>query len=176
MALEPRLVLFMEAPALQLERLCGEILLVGALAVVEDVEEGVGIDTAVEARVVEGGEWCLGIMWGGGVTRGRLVHAGTVGVGGCRAGECGGEQVPRADRVVEDGGGWLLRDSRFGRFERLDEVGEGGWKVVDGLRGGGLGRSGCGGGGAVGLLLRLLDRRLRGAGGGGGCRGGSCGG
>ena len=46
MALKPRLILLVKSPALAFQRLCREILLVGTLSIVEDVEEGVCVDSA----------------------------------------------------------------------------------------------------------------------------------
>ena len=51
--LEPCLVLLMEAPALALERLGRQVLLVGSLLVVEGVEQAVGVDPAVQSGIVE---------------------------------------------------------------------------------------------------------------------------
>jgi hypothetical protein len=45
-SLEPGLVLLVEAPTLVLERLRRKVLLICALSVVEDVEEGVGVNSA----------------------------------------------------------------------------------------------------------------------------------
>ena len=47
MSLEPSLILLVEPPTLVLERARCQILLVGALLVVEDVEEGVGVNARV---------------------------------------------------------------------------------------------------------------------------------
>lgn len=60
--LEPGLVLLVESPGLRFECLGGAVLLKGTLAVVKCVEEGVGIDTAVEPLVVEDGQWLLRVM------------------------------------------------------------------------------------------------------------------
>lgn len=57
MALEPGLVLLVEAPTLVLQCLGSQILLVGALSIIEDIEQGVCIDLPrlVQPRVVEDG-------------------------------------------------------------------------------------------------------------------------
>jgi hypothetical protein len=51
--LEPCLVLLVETPALALERLRRQVLLVGSLLVVEGVEQAVGVDPAVEPGIIE---------------------------------------------------------------------------------------------------------------------------
>lgn len=55
MTLEPRLVLLMESPALVLERLGGQELLVSALSVIKQVEESICVDPPriVQSRVVK---------------------------------------------------------------------------------------------------------------------------
>jgi len=62
MTLEPSLVLLVEPPALTLELFGSKVLLVGALAVVEYVEERVYIYALIQTRVVENGERLLGVM------------------------------------------------------------------------------------------------------------------
>ena len=51
--LEPCLVLLVEAPALALESLGRQVLLVGSLLVVEGVEQAVSVDPAVKPGIVE---------------------------------------------------------------------------------------------------------------------------
>lgn len=55
MSLEPGLVLLVEAPALVLEGLGSEVLLVGPLSVVEKIEESIGVDSTsiVQPRVIK---------------------------------------------------------------------------------------------------------------------------
>lgn len=60
--LEPRLVLLVEPPALALKRLRRQVLLIGSLPVVEGVEETVGVDSAVQARVIEDAQGLLRVV------------------------------------------------------------------------------------------------------------------
>lgn len=127
--LEPRLVLLVEAPALALERLRREELLVRALLVVEGVEEGVGVDAAVQARVVEDVERFLRVGGQGvGIAGGRLVVRGFLGVEG--GGRCEARGVEEGHGVGEGvaGGG-----ARGGFFEGVEEVCERGGEVIDGF-------------------------------------------
>lgn len=52
-SLEPCLVLLVEAPALALQRLRCQVLLICALLVVESIEQAVGVYPAVESGIVE---------------------------------------------------------------------------------------------------------------------------
>lgn len=61
-SLKPRLVLFMESPALVLQRFCSHVLLICVLAVIEDVEESICVDLAIEGRVIDGHERLLGVI------------------------------------------------------------------------------------------------------------------
>ena len=51
--LEPGLVLLVEAPALALERLCRQVLLICSLLVVEGIEQAVSVYPAVESWIIE---------------------------------------------------------------------------------------------------------------------------
>jgi hypothetical protein len=62
--LEPCLILLVETPTLALQRLCREVLLVCPLLVVEGVEQAVGIDPAVQSRIVEDSQRFLRVMRG----------------------------------------------------------------------------------------------------------------
>ena len=84
--LEPCLVLLVEAPTLALQRLCREVLLVCPLLVVEGVEQAVGINPAVQSRIVEDSQRFLRIMRGSvRVWRLWLVVIGLFGIHGNRA-------------------------------------------------------------------------------------------
>lgn len=87
MALEPGLVLFMEAPALVLERLCRQVLLVASLTVVKQVEKRIGIDPSgvIQTRIIEYGEWFLRVVERGVVRIGRSVMTGFLCIGRLRA-------------------------------------------------------------------------------------------
>lgn len=61
-SLEPRQVLLVESPTLLLELLCGEILHVCPLAIVEDVEQGVYVEIGKERRVGEMRRWLLRVV------------------------------------------------------------------------------------------------------------------
>ena len=52
-ALEPCLILLVKSPALRLECLRCQVLLVRALAVIEDEEKGVDIYPCVQSRIIE---------------------------------------------------------------------------------------------------------------------------
>jgi len=80
MTLEPSLVLLMEPPALTLELFSGKVLLVGALAVVEYVEERIYVYALVQTRVVENGKRLLGVMSRGIVLCSRLVMTRLLGI------------------------------------------------------------------------------------------------
>lgn len=62
MALEPGLILLMEAPALVLEGFCCKILLISALAVVKSIEQGVGVDTRIYSGIIQHWEWLLWVI------------------------------------------------------------------------------------------------------------------
>ena len=127
--LEPRLVLLVEAPALALQRFGRKELLVGALAVVEAVEERVRVDAAVEAWIVEDAEGFLRVVGGGlRVREERAGVKGTLGVVGCWTCGAGGGEEGGVEWVCCRG---LAAGLRL--FEGVEEVGEGGRKVVDGL-------------------------------------------
>lgn len=52
----------MESPALVLQGFCGHVLLIGVLAIIEDVEEGIGVDLTIEGGVIDGHIWLLRVM------------------------------------------------------------------------------------------------------------------
>lgn len=64
MTLEPRLILFVEPPALALQRFCCKVLLISALAIVEGVEECIRLNPLVQTGVVEDGKRLLGVVRG----------------------------------------------------------------------------------------------------------------
>lgn len=60
--LEPCLVLLVETPALALECLSRQVLLICALLVVEGVEQAVSVNSTVQSGVVEDAQRLLGIV------------------------------------------------------------------------------------------------------------------
>lgn len=118
MPLEPCLILLVESPALVLERLGREKLLVRALPVVEQVEKGVRVDPprVVQSRVVEDGKRFLRVVKRRVVRILRFVVTGLLGIGwfwtccerGCQ------KSLYRW--------GWVIRCTGLGHFERLNQV------------------------------------------------------
>src|SRR4051812_14103932 len=61
-ALEPGLILLVKPPALRFQCFCCKVLLVCTLAVIEGIEESVGLDTGVQARVVKNRQRLLRVV------------------------------------------------------------------------------------------------------------------
>ena len=59
MSLKPCLILFVETPTLGFERLGGKILLIRTLAVIEDIEQRVRINSSIQVRIIDYDGWFL---------------------------------------------------------------------------------------------------------------------
>ena len=135
MALEPGLVLLVEAPTLALERLGGEVLLEGALTIVEGEEERVSVGAGVESRVLEERQRLLRVVrrrveLALGPVRPRPIRVDRV-----RPGRVRRRQQPSRRRVRRSRRRRrVLRHPALGHLERLQQVLQTRRQVIDRFR------------------------------------------
>lgn len=118
MSLKPCLILFVEAPALVLKGFSSQILLIRPLSVIEQIEEGIRVDTAgiIQPGVIEDGKGLLRVVEGGVVWILRLIMPRLFRIPSLRT-CCEGGSQESLNRWGRVGGCTLL-----GHFERLDQI------------------------------------------------------
>ena len=117
MTLEPSLILFVEAPTLVLQALSSEVLLVSALTVVKDEEEGISVDALVQIVVIRNRRRLLGVVMGSIVFGSWAVVAWLLRVGNLRL-----IVVRGLEHILEGCGIDIGRSMGFGDLEAGDQI------------------------------------------------------